>query len=76
MPTFKAMVTKEQAQVRLKGRTNGANAFDRLQWLQLNFPGFTDRYIGGSTLDDIGAWYGLTSEEVNEMVSWVDTDVY
>jgi len=66
------LITKEQAQERLRSRPVGANGYDRFLWLEANFPGFNDRYIGGSKLWKIGAQYGLTAPEVTELAAWMD----
>jgi len=66
------VVTFAQGAVRYPNRPDTEDALERYLWLEANFPGLNDRYIGGTPVWKIGRMYGLATVKARTLINWLN----
>lgn len=48
------------------------DALVRYLWLEANFPGLNDRFVGGTPVWKIGKMYGLPTIKARTLIDWLN----
>ena len=71
MPIPRVVTFKDAAQ-RFPERPETMDALVRYLWLEANFPGLNDRFVGGTPVWKIGKMYGLPTIKARTLIDWLN----